>query len=164
MSIILGIDPGTTTVGFAVIRVQGQNREVLDAGIIHTTPKIALVDKLREIDHDVRELVATYHVERAGIETLIFATNQTTGIAVAESRGVILLALASSGVEIHEFSPLEVKKGICGNGRATKVQVQNAVKMLYHLKELPKPDDCADAMAIAYVTGLIKSTIKGGSR
>ena len=159
MSIILGVDPGTTTIGFAVIRTQGQNREVIDAWIIHTTPKIPLVEKLQEIDADIRELVRTYKVERAGVETLIFATNQTTGIAVAESRGVILLALASLGVEILEFSPLEVKKGICGNGRATKVQVQNAVKMLYHLKELPKPDDCADAMAIAYVTGLVRGRI-----
>ena len=159
MSIILGVDPGTTTVGFAVIRTQGQNREVIDAGVIHTTPKIPLVEKLQEIDADIRELVKTYKVERAGVETLIFATNQTTGIAVAESRGVILLALASLGVDILEFSPLEVKKGICWNGRATKVQVQNAVKMLYHLKELPKPDDCADAMAIAYVTGLVKGRI-----
>ena len=113
MSIILGIDPGTTTVGFAVIRTQGQNREVIDAGVIHTTPKIPLVQKLQEIDADIRELVKTYKVERAGVETLIFATNQTTGIAVAESRGVILLALASLGVDILEFSPLEVKKGIC---------------------------------------------------
>lgn len=99
--------------------------------MIHTTPKIPLAEKLLEIDRDLSELIRTHRPDACGIETLIFAKNVTTAIDVAQSRGVIVHAVAKLGVPIFEFSPLQVKRAICGNGRAIKAQVQNAVKMLY---------------------------------
>jgi len=113
MSIILGIDPGTTTVGYGIIEVTGNRRVILDCGVIKTTPKIELSLKLLDINADLLHLIETYRPEVCGIEKLFFHTNVTTGIDVAQSRGAILLALAQKGVRIREYTPLQVKKGIC---------------------------------------------------
>jgi crossover junction endodeoxyribonuclease RuvC len=157
MSIILGIDPGTTTVGFGVLEKTGSRFSILDFGVISTPPKIALADKLLEITDDLRNLLETYRPEVCGIETLLFTTNRKTGIAVAQARGAILTEIARKGIRTVELGPMQVKRGICGNGRAPKTQVQNALKLLFKLDAIPKPDDAADALAIAYVAGLAKA-------
>lgn len=154
MSIILGIDPGTTTVGYGIIEITGNKRTILDCGVIKTTPKIELSLKLLDINADLLHLIERYRPEVCGIEKLFFHTNVTTGIDVAQSRGAILLCLAQKGIRIREYTPLQVKKGICGNGRAPKAQVQNALRLIFGLKDIPKPDDAADALAIAYITSL----------
>ena len=154
MSIILGIDPGTTTVGYGIIEVTGNSRIIRDCWVIQTTPKLELSQKLVDIGADLLELIETYHPTICGIEKLYFHTNITTAIDVAQSRWAIMLCLAQKGIHIHEYTPLQVKKGICGNGHAPKAQVQNALRLIFWLEEIPKPDDAADALAIAYITSL----------
>ena len=154
MSIILGIDPGTTTVGYAVLSLDAGVRTIVTLGVIHTTPKLDLSLKLLDVAADLTILIETYHPQVAGVERLFFGSNITTAIDVAHGRGVILHTLAQHGVLIREINPMEVKKGICGNGRAPKVQVQNALKLLFKLEDIPRPDDAADALAIAYIASL----------
>lgn len=154
MSIILGIDPGTTTVGFAVIEKTGRSVSILNYGVITTPPKIDIALKLMDIAKDLEHLIDTYHPTVAGIEKLFFFNNQKTGIDVAQARGAILLTLQKRGIQIHEFTPLQVKRGISGNGTAKKEQVQNALKIIFKLDAIPKPDDAADAIAIAYLASL----------
>lgn len=154
MSIILGIDPGTTTMGFAVLEKTGNAFKIVDYGVVSTPPNIPLADKLLEISKDLSDLVEAHRPDVCGMETLLFTTNLKTGIAVAQARGVAVLEIAKRGIPLVEIGPLQVKKGICGNGRAPKTQVQNALKMIFKLEAVPKPDDAADAIAIAYVAGL----------
>lgn len=110
--------------------------------------------KLLDLGNDLEELISTYKPDIAGVERLFFGTNITTAIDVAHGRGVILHTLMRHGIPLRELNPMEVKKGICGNGRAPKVQVQNALRMLFGLKDIIRPDDAADALAIAYITSL----------
>ena len=154
MSIILGIDPGTTTTGYGLIQTSGRTRSIIDYGVIHTEPLLEDIEKLLQLFRDITELFTTHSPTVCGVEKLFFTTNQKTAIQVAQARWVILLALSQAWATIHEFTPLQVKQGICGNGRATKKQVQNAVTILYKLEQPPKPDDAADALAIAYLTHL----------
>ena len=159
MSIILGIDPGTTTVGFAVIEKNGRSVSILNYGVITTPPKVDIAIKLLDIAKDLEDLIDTYHPTICGIEKLFFFNNQKTGIDVAQARWVILLILQRKWLCIHEFTPLQVKRGISGNGTAKKEQVQNALKIIFKLEVIPKPDDAADAIAIAYLASLQKNTI-----
>lgn len=154
MSIILGIDPGTTTVGFAVLEKNGRTLSLLNYGVFTTEPKISLGLKLLDIEKDLEDLVNTYRPTICGMEKLFFLNNQKTGIDVAQARGAMLLTLQKKGLSIHEFTPLQVKRGICGNGTAKKEQVQNALKIIFKLDRIPKPDDAADAIAIAYLASL----------
>jgi crossover junction endodeoxyribonuclease RuvC len=109
---------------------------------------------LVQIGTDLRELIDTYHPTICGIERLFFLRNVTNGIDVAQARGVVVYTLASLGIPLIEFTPLQVKQGIAGNGFAKKPQVQKALQMILKLSEIPKPDDAADALAIAYLAGL----------
>ncbi|PID84572.1 crossover junction endodeoxyribonuclease RuvC [Candidatus Gracilibacteria bacterium] len=152
--IFLGIDPGTTTIGFALVEKENTKIRVIEYGVIETPPRISLTDKLLLIHRDLQELIETYRPTVAGIEKLFFLRNITNGIDVAQARGVIIHSLASQGVQIQEFTPLQVKRAITGNGRAQKKQMQQAIKMILSLREVPKPDDAADALAIAYMTAL----------
>lgn len=154
MAIILGIDPGTTTVGFAVIEVVKNQRTILTYGVIHTTPKVSQSEKLVEIMHDIHAILEQYAITHAAIEKLFFSTNLKTGIEVAQSRGVIIAMIADKKIPILEYSPLQVKKAICGNWKANKTQIGRAVQLLFKLKEIPKPDDAADALGIAYIWSL----------
>lgn len=142
--------------GFAILRKKHPVPEILDYGVISTVPKIPLADKLVEISRDIGELCDHWKPEACGMETLLFTTNVKTGIAVAQARGAILVEIAKRGILLAEFGPMQVKKSICGNGRAQKAQVQNALKMVFKLDEIPKPDDAADAIAIAYAASLTK--------
>lgn len=152
MSIILGIDPGTTTTGFAVLRKQQQKIEILEYGVITTPPKLSLSTKLFELGADFEAIVEKYHPTLCGIEKLFFMGNQKTGIDVAQARGALMYLLAKKGIQTRELTPLQVKSGITGNGRANKKQVQNALKLILKLETIPSPDDAADALAIAYIS------------
>jgi len=154
MAIILGIDPGTTTVGFAVISIEKNLRTILTYGVIHTTPKVPQSQKLLEIATDLDNIIATYKVTHGAVEKLFFSTNLKTGIDVAQSRGVILLSLEKKGIPLLEYTPLQVKKALCGNGNAVKWQIGRAVQLLFKLDEIPTPDDAADALGIAYLASL----------
>lgn len=154
MSIILGIDPGTTDVGFAVIEVVRNQRTILTYGVIHTTPRVPQSEKLVEIMHDLKYILNQYEITHAAVEKLFFSTNLKTGIDVAESRWVVIAIIAEKGIPIMEYTPLQVKKALCGNWKAEKKQIGRAVQLLFKLDAVPKPDDAADALGIAYVASL----------
>ncbi|MDD2694284.1 MAG: crossover junction endodeoxyribonuclease RuvC [Candidatus Gracilibacteria bacterium] len=152
--IILGLDPGTATVGFALLEKEDRILRVIEYGVIETKAGLSLSERLVQIGNDLKEVINTYHPTICGIEKLFFLRNVTNGIDVAHARGVMLHTLATSGIPIVEFTPLQVKQGIAGNGFAKKPQVQKALQMVLKLSEIPKPDDAADALAIAYLTSL----------
>ena len=156
---ILWIDPGTTTVWYAVIEKENHSYRIIDYGVIHTTPKISLEQKLIEISQDIWALIEKYTPLRAWVEKLFFNTNITTGISVAHARGVIVHEIARHGIEFYEYTPLQVKKALTGNGAAKKTQLQKAIQLIFWLTELPTPDDAADAIAIAYMTALEREKI-----
>jgi crossover junction endodeoxyribonuclease RuvC len=148
--IILGIDPGTATTGYAFIeKNQRGDLLVLDFGVISTNKKNTPSKRLLDLHSDLAELIRNFHPEVAGVEKLYFEKNVTTAMGVSQARGVALLALEESGVGLSEFTPLQVKSTICGYGKADKKQVQYMVQKTFGLKTIPKPDDAADALAIA---------------
>jgi len=153
--IILGLDPGVARTGWGVIEKIGQKLKVVEFGCIESAANSAAVDRLKYLFHELNKIVSRNKPEIAGVETLIFNTNAKTVMAVGQARGVLLLALAQSGVIIREFSPLQVKQAVAGYGRAEKIQVQKMVMTLLHLNKLPKPDDAADALAVAICTAVI---------
>ncbi len=152
--IILWLDPWTATTGFAVLEKEGKTVRILEYGVITTRPGVAFSDRLVQIGSDLIEILDIYHPTVCGIERLFFLRNVTNGIDVAQARGVLVYNLAIRGIPLVEFTPLQVKQGIAGNGFAKKPQVQKALKMVLGLSEIPKPDDAADALAIAYLTSL----------
>lgn len=153
--IVIGIDPGTTTVWYAIIEKQWNTKVLLDYWIIETTPKIDLKDKIVEISRDIELLIEKYLPQRVVIEKLFFTTNVKTWIDVAQVRGMILYTFAIKWIQILEYTPLELKSAICGNGKANKLQLQNAIKIFFSLDEIPRPDDAADAIWLAYM-GILK--------
>ncbi len=149
--IILGIDPGIAIVGWGVIDYGGigTKPKPIDYGAITTPSSMKTEDRLYEVYRELCAVIHTYHPEAAAIEELFFNTNQKTGIIVAEARGVILLACRSGGVPIYEYTPLQIKNAVAGYGRADKHQVIEMVTLFLGLREPPKPDDTADALAAA---------------
>jgi crossover junction endodeoxyribonuclease RuvC len=152
--VILGIDPGLERVGYGVVRKEGSRLTSLGYGLVKT-PKGETPERLRLIFDQVVELVEKFNPDCACCERLFFTKNQTTGIDVAKALGVVQLALAQRGLSCREFAPPEVKLAVVGNGAAEKRQVQYMVTKLLGLSETPKPDDVADALAVA-VTGALK--------
>ena len=146
---ILGIDPGTATVGWAVIEQLGREMRAVAYGHISTPANTPLAGRLVEISADLREIIAAHQPHEAAVEELFFFKNEKTVISVAQGRGAILLTLADTGLLVYEYTPLQVKQALTGYGRADKTQVQLMVKSLFGLSEVPKPDDTADAIAIA---------------
>lgn len=149
--IVIWIDPGTSIVWYAIVEKNGNEKKLLDYGIIETTPKIPLKEKILEVASDLESLIWQYHPERVVIEKLFFNNNITTGIDVSHMRGVIMYQFAKRGIEILEYTPLELKSAICGNGKADKKQLQTAIKIFFWLDTIPKPDDAADAIWLAYM-------------
>lgn len=147
--IILGIDPGTATTGFGVILKEKNQIKYIDCGYIATTPKDSSADRLLIINNAMEELIKKYKPQLAAVENLFFAKNITTAMAVAQARGVILATLAKHKVILQEYTPLQVKQALTGYGRADKNQIQKMVKNILNLDKVPKPDDSADALAIA---------------
>ena len=147
--VILGIDPGYAIVGWGVIEYSGSRFRTLGYGSIQTPAGLPIVDRLEMIYRGMNEIIEKYKPDGMAVEELFFNTNTTTAIAVAEARGIILLAARLCGVEIGEYTPLQVKQAVVGYGRAEKKQVISMVTSLLGLKEPPKPDDTADALAVA---------------
>ena len=157
---ILGVDPGTATTGYGVIRTiprKSGEFEVLDFGVITTEKSLSDVARLVVLAHDLQALIKKHNPDRVGIERLFFATNRKTAITVAQARGVALLTCQQAKLPIIEFTPLQVKSTLCGYGQAKKQQVQSMVQKTFRLKQIPKPDDAADALAIALCAALARS-------
>lgn len=147
--IILGIDPGYATVGYGIIETDGMRFRTVDYGVVTTPANTSFDIRLEMIYDGICELCGRYKPDAASVEELFFNTNITTGIAVGHSRGVILLALRKSGVDFYEYTPLQVKQSVVGYGRAEKKQVMIMTKTLLGLERMPRPDDAADALALA---------------
>jgi crossover junction endodeoxyribonuclease RuvC len=146
---ILGIDPGYGITGFGLIEAQRGASQLLKCGAITTPAGMDFSARLEIIYEDMRQLLEAAKPEAVAIEELFFGHNVTTAIGVAQSRGVILLAIRQAGVPVYQYKPMQVKQAVVGYGNATKHQVQDMTKRLLHLDKLPKPDDAADAIAIA---------------
>jgi crossover junction endodeoxyribonuclease RuvC len=147
--IVLGIDPGTAATGYGVVERNGASLRALDYGCLETLPTMALPQRLLEIHRAITELILTHRPEHIGVERLFFNKNVMTAFAVGQARGVVLLAAAEHGIPVYEYGPHEVKMAVTGYGRAAKDQVQRMVQMVLGMPTLPRPDDAADALAVA---------------
>ena len=147
--VILGIDPGVATIGFGVINAESQKNTLIQYGTITTPAGIPLASRLLQISNDMEELIHLFQPDEMAIEELFFSTNITTGMSLAHGRGVILLAAEKLGVPIFEYTPIQVKQAVAGYGKADKKQVMLMTQRLLHMNRLPRPDDAADALAIA---------------
>jgi len=147
---ILGIDPGTGILGFGVIDAQpGGKARMVDAGVIRTPSTETDSQRLLTIYNELELIIQEHKPTIMSVEKLFFAQNVTTAMTVSQARGVVLLLGEKNNMELHEFTPLQIKQALTGYGRADKKQIQEMVKILLNLKEVPKPDDCADALAAA---------------
>ncbi|SMB95735.1 Holliday junction endonuclease RuvC [Desulfonispora thiosulfatigenes DSM 11270] len=156
--IILGIDPGTAITGFGIISVEGNKFIPIDYGCIYTESTLDLEKRLEKIYNHVNLLLDKYKPNEMAVEELFFNKNVKTALSVGQARGAILLAGALKGLKVNSYTPLQIKQGVVGYGRAQKNQVQQMVKVLLNLKEIPKPDDAADAIAVAICHAHFKQT------
>ncbi|MDL2311020.1 crossover junction endodeoxyribonuclease RuvC [Peptostreptococcaceae bacterium OttesenSCG-928-C18] len=147
--IILGIDPGIAIVGYSLIEAQGSTVKLLEYGCITTSSKSSLPDRLFFIMQEMRSIIQQFKPTEMAIEELFFNKNVKTAIQVAQARGVEILAGIEAGLDVYEYTPLQIKQAIVGYGRAEKKQVQEMVKTILNLNDIPKPDDAADAVAVA---------------
>ncbi len=150
---ILGIDPGVATIGFGVIEADRASVRLLQYGVITTPAGLPLSNRLYQISQDMSQLLSQFRPDEAAIEELFFSKNITTGIAVAHGRGVILLEIEKAGVPVYEYTPMQVKQAVVGYGGAEKHQVMLMTQRLLKMKAVPRPDDAADALAIAICHG-----------
>ena len=146
---ILGIDPGTGILGFGVIDTGSKSQKMVDAGVIRTPAHQDLPLRLLTLYDELATIADLHKPDAMAVEKLFFARNVTTAISVSHARGVVLLIGAQRGIPIYEYTPLQIKQSVTGYGRADKKQIQEMVKVLLRLQEVPKPDDCADALAAA---------------
>ena len=146
---ILGIDPGLATLGWGVIDTDGVKHRIVQYGAILTTPGEALPQRLRAIFKSVTQLMETFQPDEVAFEELFFSKNITTGMAVSAARGVALVAVAEKTDNLFEYTPMQIKQAITGYGKADKHQIQTMVRMMLSLGEIPRPDDAADALAVA---------------
>lgn len=147
--VILGLDPGTATTGFGVIRSTKNGFKLLDYGCIETSMKDPLAQRLKQIGKDILEIVTLWKPDSIAIEELFFSKNVKTAMHVAHARGAVMQKLAEEGYDIHEYKPAQIKEAVCGYGRADKKQVQRMVKIILEMEDIPRPDDAADALAVA---------------
>jgi crossover junction endodeoxyribonuclease RuvC len=147
--LVLGIDPGTAITGYGLVREEKGQAVALAYGAITTPSDLALPDRLILLQRELAAIVDQYHPDQSAVEQLFFNKNVRTALAVGHARGVVLLTLAQGQVPIYEYTPLQVKLAVTGHGRADKAQVQQMVTLLLSLNKVPKPDDVADALAIA---------------
>ncbi len=146
---VLGIDPGVATIGFGVVEADRANARLIQYGVITTPAGLPLSHRLWQISQDMSQLLEQFQPEEAAVEELFFSKNITTGIAVAHGRGVLLLELERAGVPVFEYTPMQVKQAVAGYGGADKRQVMLMTQRLLKMKAIPRPDDAADALAIA---------------
>lgn len=150
MTLVLGIDPGTATTGYGLVRdLPDDNLQMVEFGVILTPAGLPTAERLSLLYRRLGELLLLHRPESAAVEKLFFQSNVKTAIAVGQARGVALLALAEAGLEIAEYTPNEVKQAVAGYGSADKKQVQEMVRILLRMAHIPQPDDAADALAIA---------------
>ena len=147
--IILGIDPGIAIVGYGIIEYKNSKFRVIDYGAVTTPAHMDTLKRLELVYKGIDMLIKNYNIDEVGIEELFFNKNVKTAITVAQARGVTMLACAHNGKTVYEYTPLQVKQGVVGYGRAQKAQVQQMVTSFLNLKQVPKPDDVADALAVA---------------
>ena len=150
---ILGIDPGYAILGYGIVDIVGNKFSVVDYGAITTDPSMDMPSRLVKLFDGLTELISAFKPDEASIEELFFNSNAKTAILVGEARGVAVLACAKGNLKINEYTPLQIKQALVGYGRADKTQVQFMVKTMLNLKEVPKPDDTADALAAAICHG-----------
>lgn len=161
---VIGFDPGTATTGYGVVEIKSSRLHYIAHGVIETPPKEFFAERLKTIYEEARRLLALYQPDAVTIERLYFKQNVTTGITVAQARGVLALAAVQAGKPISEFSPTEVKTAITGYGKADKRQVQEMIRILLNLEAIPRPDDAADALALAIChaqTGVVQERLGG---
>ncbi len=153
--IIIGIDPGVASVGYGMVKVKKMkcvtkdNFECLGYGIIKTSPTMAMPQRLQKINNELAKLLQQHQPAVMVVESLYFFKNLKTAMPVSQAKGVILLTAAKKNIPVHEFTPPQVKMLVAGSGKAEKIQVQKKIKSIFGMKEIPKPDDAADALAIA---------------
>jgi len=146
----IGIDPGTAITGYGLVReLDDGSLQVIDYGVIQTPAGQAMPDRLVQIYQQLKQIIVLHSPQSGAVEKLFFARNVRTALSVGQARGVALLALAESGVEVAEYSPNEIKQAVAGYGAAEKIQVQMMVQALLDLEQIPQPDDAADALAVA---------------
>jgi crossover junction endodeoxyribonuclease RuvC len=147
--LVLGLDPGLAITGYGLVVGDGRNLQPVAYGVLRTPPHTPLANRLLLLHRELGRLLAEYQPDVAAIEELFFSTNARTAITVGEARGVLLLTAAEAGVHVVEYTPLQVKQAITGYGQADKTQVQQMVRLLLNLTEIPQPDDAADALAVS---------------
>lgn len=164
--IILGIDPGTATTGYGLINFGKKSKKIdlLDFGCIYTSPEFSDAQRLNQTYKELNRISRKYRPEILAIENIFFFKNSKTAIKVSQTKGVVLFWAAKNKIPIYELTPLQVKLGIIGYGRATKKQIQKMLKEMLNLKEIPKPDDAADALAIAICCSMIIKNQQGEKR
>lgn len=161
--VIFGIDPGYAIVGCGVVRYERNEFSLIGYGAVTTDKDMPFNKRLKKIYDDLSELLLRFKPDAVSMEKLYFNTNQKTAINVAQARGVAVLAVENAGIPLFEYTPLQVKQSIVGYGRAEKIQVQNMTKMFLKLDSVPKPDDAADALALAICHGHASGSLyKGG--
>lgn len=158
---ILGIDPGYATIGYGIVDYNNFHFKTVGFGAVTTSPDEPFPKRLEHIYEDLTTIIARYKPDDISIEKLFFNTNTSTAIDVAQARGVILLAATQNGLDVFEYTPLQVKQSITGYGRAEKRQVMEMVKNLLDLSAVPRPDDTADALALAVCHGHSKGSLYG---
>jgi len=147
--IILGVDPGTAATGYGIIKKTKKGLKCLEYGCIETSPKKSHALRLKELEEKLKKIIKKHNPDIAAVEDIFFFKNLKTAMKVSQAKGVILLALAKANIPIFEYTPLQVKMGVCGYGKADKQQVQRMIQVLLNLKTIPRPDDAADALATA---------------
>ena len=147
--LVLGIDPGTAITGYGLVREDDEGSVLVGYGVITTPADQLLPQRLQTIYHGLTAIIAQHQPDQVAVEELFFSRNVRTALSVGQARGVVLLAAAEAGLPLHEYKPLEVKQTVAGYGGADKRQVQEMVRLLLHLEQVPEPDDAADAVAVA---------------
>jgi len=147
--LVLGIDPGTAITGYGLVREDDEGLALVECGVITTPAEHPLPQRLQAIYHGLAAIIDQHRPDQAAVEELFFSRNVRTALSVGQARGVVLLAAAEAGLPLHEYKPLEVKQTVAGYGGADKRQVQEMVRMLLQLEQVPEPDDAADAVAVA---------------
>lgn len=163
--LVLGIDPGTATTGYGLVKYEAGRHTMIDYGTISTKANMEMALRLCKINEELDNLLTRYSPDVVAVEQLYYQKNSKTVITVAQGRGVVLMTAASRGIEVAEYTPLQVKQSVVGYGQADKNQVQFMVQKILHLDKPPKPDDAADALAIAIChinSHKLKSIYKGG--
>ncbi len=146
---VLGIDPGTAIVGYGLVGYDGQDFECLEHGVVRTSPDMPLSERLLRINRELAALIERLRPDHVAVEELFFSKNAKTALAVGHARGVILLTIAESGRRVYEYKPMQIKQALVGYGGADKLQIQTFLTMMLGLQSVPKPDDAADALAVA---------------